>query len=323
MITRRWLMVGCVAGFGAGAWRAAAQPTGSMRRIGWLDFSSSAENLGVFHQAIRARGWVDGKTYRLEYRGADGIAAQLAAGAAELVRLRCDVVVVPGSLEAVAARNASATLPVVMAGIDDPVGLGLAESLARPRGNVTGLATARGELSGKLLSLLREQFPRAANGAVLADSGDGDHRYIVGHLQSAARTLGVTLNVVPVQRHTEVEPAFAAIKKQGNQLLVVSPSAMLVPRWIADLALKHSLPLASTSPAYAYEGGLMAYSADWHTVFAQVASFVDRILKGDKPADLPVELPTKYRLVINARTAQLLGVTIAPSVLLRADHVVE
>lgn len=320
-VRRRDVVIGA-AWCGAGL-PASAQTARALRRIGWLDFSSAAENLGVFHKAIRKRGWVDGSTYRLEYRGADGSANELANRAAELVRLPCDVIVVPGSLEAVAARKATTTVPVVMAGIDDPVGLGLVDGLARPGGNITGLATARGELSGKLLSLLREQFPRVASGAVLLDASDADHRYIVGHLQSAARTLGLTLNVVSVKHHTEVEPAFVAIKKHGSQLLVVPPSAMLIPRWIADLALKHGLPLASTSPGYAYEGGLMAYSADWHTVFAQVASFVDRILKGDKPAELPVELPTKYRLVINAKTAQALGVTIASSLRLRADYVVE
>jgi putative ABC transport system substrate-binding protein len=312
----------------AGAWLAtpglgSAQPAVKLSRIGWLDFSSSAENLGVFVQAIKARGWVDGKSFKLEYRGAEGLAAKLAAAAAELVRVPVDVIVVPGSVEAVAARKATTATPVVMAGIDDPVGLGLIASLARPGGNVTGLATARGELSAKLLSLLREQFPRATAGAVLWDSTDPDHRYIVTHLQSAARTLGLGLNLHQVKHHSEVKPAFAAIKKQGNQLLVIAPSAMLVPRWVADVALENGLPLASTSPAYAYEGGLMAYSADWQTVFAQVAGFVDRILKGENPADLPVELPTKYKLVINARTAKALGVAIAPGILLRADHVVE
>jgi putative tryptophan/tyrosine transport system substrate-binding protein len=318
----------CLLGAFAGGWIGSpgltgAQPAAKLSRIGWLDFSSSAENLGVFVQSVKARGWVDGKTFKLEYRGANGQAVQLAAAAAELVRLPADVIVVPGSVEAVAARKATSTTPLVMAGIDDPVGLGLIETLARPGGNVTGLATARGELSAKLLSLLREQFPRATTGAVLWDSTDPDHRYIVGHLQSAARALSLGLNLSQVRHHSEVEPAFAAIKKQGNQLLVIPPSAMLVPRWVADLALKHGLPLASTSPAYAYEGGLMAYSADWQTVFAQVAGFVDRILKGEKPAGLPVELPTRYKLVINARTAQALGVAIAPGILLRADHVVE
>lgn len=312
--------------FATAAWIAAAplraQTAAAPKRVGWLDFASAAENLGVFRKMMRSRGWSDEK-WRLEYRGAGGIAAELEAAALALVRLPCDVMVAPGSLEAVAARKASKTVPIVFAGVDDPVGLGLVESLARPRGNVTGLAAARVELSGKVLSLLREQFPRAASGAVLTDAGDADHRRIVDHLQAAARTLQLALNVVSVKAHTDVEPAIAAMRKQGNQLLVVMPSAMLVPRWVADLALKYALPLASTSPAYAYEGGLMSYSADWHTVFAQLASFVDRILKGDKPGELPVELPTKYRLVVNAKTAQSLGVAIAPAVQLRADHIAE
>ena len=200
---------------------------------------------------------------------------------------------------------------------------GLVTSLARPAGNITGLANAGKELNGKLLSLLRELIPRASSVAVLWDSTDPDHRVILGHLQIAARTLGVALNAVQVQRYNEVEPAFAAIKKQGNQMLIVPPSSVLIPRWIADLALKYGLPLASTSPGYAYEGGLMAYTDDWNAVFDRVATFVDRILKGAKPADLPVELPTKFKLIVNTKTAQALGITIPPSIMVRADSIIE
>jgi putative ABC transport system substrate-binding protein len=300
-----------------------AQQTGKLRRVGWLDYSSSAENLGVFAQAMGGRGWLDGKTLRIDYRGGEGKIERLASVAAELVRLPADVIVSPGTSETLAARKATASIPIVMVGVDDPVELGLVASLARPGGNVTGLTSARRELSGKLLSLLRELAPKSSGVAVLLDSTDPDYRVILGHLRVAAQTLKMPLNAVEVQRHTEVEPAFATISKQGNPMLIVPASSMLVPAWIADLALKYRLPLASTSAGYAYEGGLMAYTDDWNATFDRVGALVDRILRGAKPADLPVELPTQFRLIVNAKTAQALGIAVPPSIKLRADHLIE
>lgn len=300
-----------------------AQQTGKAYRVGWLDYSSSAENLGIFVQAMGARGWREGKTFRIEYRGGEGNIERLSTVAAELVRLPVDVIVAPGVSETLTAKKATTSIPIVMAGVDDPVERGLVASLARPSGNITGLTNARKELSGKLLSLVPELVPRASSVAVLWDSTDPEHQVILGYFQRAARTLGVSLNSVEVQRYTEVEPAFAAIKKQGNRMLIVPLSSMLVPRWIADLALKYGLPLASISAGFAYEGGLMAYTDDWTAVFDRAATFVDRILKGAKPADLPIELPTKFKLIMNAKTARMLGLVIPPSIMLRADHVID
>jgi putative ABC transport system substrate-binding protein len=300
-----------------------AQPTGKLYRIGWLDLSSSAENLGVFAQAMGARGWIDGKSFRIDYRGGEGKTERLATVTADLVRLPVDILVAPGTPEALAAAKATRTIPIVMSGVDDPVELGLVASLARPGGNVTGLTNARRGLSEKLLSLLRELLPRAMTGAVIYDAGDPEHKVFAGYLQNAARTLGVTLNTVEVRRHTDVEPAIEALRKQGNQMLIAPASTMLVPGWIADLALKYRLPLASTSAGYAYEGGLIAYTDDWNAVFERVAALVDRILKGARPADLPVELPSKFKLIVNAKTAQALGVVVPPSILVRADHIIE
>ena len=300
-----------------------AQPAGKTFRVGWLDFSSSAENLGTFKKAMGTQGWLEGKSFRLEYRGGEGKIEQLSKAATELVRMPVDVIVAPGAPETLAAKKATASIPIVMTSVDDPVARGFVAGLARPGGNITGLTNGRRELSGKLLSLLRELSPRASSAAVLWDSTEPEQGVTVGHLQAAARTLGVALDSVPVQRHADVEPAFAAIKKQKIQLLVVQPSDMLVPRWIADLAHKHGLPLASTSPAYVYEGGLIAYTEDWNAVFDRAANLVDRILKGAKPADLPVELPTKFKLIVNAKTARSLGLTIPPTITVQADHIVE
>ena len=302
---------------------ATAQVTGRLFRVGWLDYSSSGENLGIFEQAMNARGWTKGRTYAIEYRGGEGKVERLSAAASELVRLPVDVVVAPGAPETLAAKKATDAIPIVMTGVDDPVERGLVASLARPGRNITGLATARKELSGKLLSLLRELAPNASSFVVLWDSTDPDHRVILGQFQAAARTLGVSLNGVEVRSHTEVEPAFAAIRKQARPVLIVPSSTMLLPRWIADLALKNGLPLASTSAGYAYEGGLMAYTDDWNAVFDRAANFVDKILKGARPADLPVELPTKFKLIVNTKTAQVLGLRIPQAIMLRADHLIE
>ena len=294
-----------------------------IRKIGWLDFSSSAENLGVFEQSMAKRGWIRGKMFSLDYRGGEGNAARLATVASELIRLPADVIVAPGTPEVLAAKSATKSIPIVMAGVDDPVARGLVVSLARPGRNITGVASARRELSGKLLSLARELAPGSSRVAVLWDSTDPDHRVILGDLRAAARTINASLNAVEVKEYTDVEPAFAAIKRQGSQILVVPSSSMLVPRWIADLALTHGLALASTSPGYAYEGGLIAYTDDWNAVFERVATFVDRILKGAKPEELPVELPAKFKLIVNAKTARALKLNIPQSILVRADTVIE
>jgi putative ABC transport system substrate-binding protein len=210
-----------------------------------------------------------------------------------------------------------------MTGVDDPVERGLIGSLARPGGNITGVSNIAGELSEKLVSLLRELLPRASRVAVLWDSSHPDHRAILKHLQLATGKLGMSLDSTPVQRHIEVEPTLTEIKKQGAHVLIVLSSSMLVPGWIADVSLKHRRPLASTSPGYVYEGGLIAYTDDWNAVFDRAAAYVDKILKGAKPADLPVERPTKFKLIVNAKTAQTLGLTIPASILLRADHIIE
>jgi putative ABC transport system substrate-binding protein len=272
---------------------------------------------------MAARGWIKGETFSVDYRGAEGSVERLVAVTAELTRLPADVIIAPGTAEALAAKNATRTLPIVIAGVDDPVARGLVASLARPGRNITGVALARRERSSKLLLLVRELVPTPARVAVLVDSADPDHRTIVGDLRVAARPAGVTLNVVEVEQYTDVEPAFATIKRHGSKVLVVPPSSMFVPRWIADLAMTNKLALASMSPSYAYEGGLIACSDDWNAVFERVATFVDRILKGATPQVLAIELATKFRVTVNARTARALKLNVSPSVLAHADAVID
>jgi len=300
---------------------AAAQAV-SAYRIGWIDLSSAAEKYGMFEHEMAGIGSPNGQTFTLAYRSGDGRIDRLPSLAAELVRSGVDAIVAPGVPEVLAAKNATKTVPIVMAGVDDPVARGLVASLARPGRNVTGVARARRELNANLLSVLHELSPDAHRIAVLLVSDDPDNALVLADLRAAARKLNVSLNAIDVREYTDVEPAFNAIKRQGNGAVVVSSNNMLVPRWIADLALTHGLVLASTSPGYAYEGGVIAYTEDWPGVFARVARFVDRILKGAKPGDLPVELPSKFKLIVNARTARSLKLTIPQSILARADAVI-
>jgi putative ABC transport system substrate-binding protein len=292
-------------------------------RIGWLDFSSSAENLGIFVQAMDALGWKEGKTFRIEYRGGEGRLDRLTAVAAELARLAVDVILAPGASETLAARTATASVPIVMVGVDDPVGRGLVAAFPRPNGNVTGVAGWRKELSGKLLSLLREFVPDDSSLSVLWDTTDPDHRPILDHLQAAAQRLGLSLLSVPIEQASEVEAAFASIRDQQHRMLIVPFSVTLVPTWIADLALRHRLLLASTTPAYAYEGGLMAYTEDWNATFNRAATFVDRILRGANPALLPIELPSQFKLIVNAVTAQRLDLAVPPAIMVQADYIID
>src|SRR6185295_16088004 len=189
------------------------------RRIGWLDLGSSTESLDFFERAMAGRGWINGKTYSVEYRRGDGRIERLASAAAELARLPADLIVAPGTAEALAAKSATRTVPIVIAGVDEPVARGLVASLARPGRNITGVAGARRDLCAKLLARIREVIPGSARVAVLSDPTDPDHRILLGDLRVAARTLTMSLNSVEVQQYTEVEPAFATMKRQGNKAL--------------------------------------------------------------------------------------------------------
>ncbi len=300
-----------------------AQPGARLHRIGWLDYNSSAENIGIFGTAMGQRGWREGETFRIEHRGGLGRPERLTSGAAELVRLPVDVIIAPGSPEALIAHKATDSIPIVITGIDEPMMLGLVGNLARPAGNITGVASPRSQLAGKLLSLLREIVPQATIVAALWDTNDPDHQAAIADLHAAARALGISLTVRQVQRPPEVEAAVATFAEQGHRMLIAPFSTLLVPRWIADLASHHRLALGSTSPGFAYEGGLMAYTEDWDAMFDRTAAFVDRILKGARPDELPVELPTKFKLIVNAATARGLGLSIPESITVRADHVIE
>ncbi len=310
-------------------WSAEAQPPGTVPRIGLLERGSLAARAPLwdaFRQAMRGLGYVEGRTVLFEARGADGKSERLPALAAELVGLKVDAIVTTGMAVTQAARQATATIPiVVMASAGDPVGLGLVASLARPGGNVTGVTTLTVELSQKRLQLAREVVPGASRLAILGDAGTLGDAPVIRETQAAARALGVRLHSVSVQGPAELDGAFSTIVRERPAVLIVNPTAMFFGerRRLAELALKYRLPTVSGQREYAEAGGLIAYGADLPELFRRAAVYVDKILKGARPGDLPVEQPTKFELVVNLRTAKALSLTIPQSVLARADEVIQ
>jgi putative ABC transport system substrate-binding protein len=302
----------------------------SMPRVGilWISTRSGlGERHGAFVQGLRDLGWVDGKNVVIEARFAEGKADRLPDLAADLADRQVDVVVAPSAQTVIVMRRVTATIPIVMANVHDPVGLGFVKSLAHPGGNVTGLATLTVELGGKSLELLREVLPRLSSLAVLVNPANPAARPFVSEIERIARPIGI--RVVPFEARSvkEIENVFRETARQKPDGLLVSTTEGLFfahQRLIADLALRNRLPLVFAAPAdYVEAGALLGYGSNSVAMFREAARYVDRILKGAKPADLPVERPTKFELVINLNTAKILGLTVPRSLLLRADHVIE
>jgi putative ABC transport system substrate-binding protein len=268
---------------------------------------------------MRERGYVEGQTVVFEARGADGSSERLAALAAELVRLKVDVIVTSTSAAVQAVRRAAATIPVVMSG-GNPLETGLVASLARPGGSVTGLTTLSVELSAKRLELAREIVPRASRMAILGTGTAASNLY-VRETQAAAQALGVRLHVVSAPSPAELDGAFSTIARERPAALIVIPSPVLFGERgrLAALAATHRLPTVYASREWVEAGGLIAYGASNSDLFRRAAGHVDRILKGARPGDLPIEQPTKFDLVVNARTAKKLGLAIPQSLLDRSE----
>jgi ABC-type uncharacterized transport system substrate-binding protein len=307
---------------------AAAQPPEKVPRIGFLGPRTRSDAGGyvdAFLQGLRDLGWVDGKTIVIEYRWAEGKSNRVPDLVAELVRLKVDVILAGSSAVAVAAKNATGTIPIVMATGGDPVGLGLVASLARPGGNVTGLSFSVGtDTIGKGLELLNESVPKARRMAALSNPANPSHALAIEPLRIAARSLGVQLQLLEARDPNEFNNAFAAMARErvGALLVVLDPFFGFHRARLLDLAAKSRLPAMYGSREYPEAGGLMSYGTDFRYNFGRSATYVDKILKGAKPADLPVEQPTKFELVINLKTAKALGLTIPQSILARADEVI-
>jgi putative ABC transport system substrate-binding protein len=305
----------------------AQQPAG-IPRIGILIGSSASSfsaRVETFRQRLRELGYVEGKNIFIEYRYAEGKLERLPDLAAELVRLKVDVIVTPsGGPTILAAKKATATIPIVFAAAADPVGDGFVSSLARPGGNITGLSTMAPDLDGKRLELLKEAFPKVARVAFLWGSGGSRGNRALTDMEPAAKALGLKLLSLPVRSLDDFESAFARAKRERAQALITSQSPLIntQQRQVLDFAAKNRLPAMYPSNDFVDAGGLMSYAANNADLFRRGADYVDKILKGVKPADIPVEQPTKFEFVINLKTAKQFGLTIPPNVLARADRVI-
>ncbi len=278
-------------------------------------------NWDGLREGLRDLGYVDGQGAQFEYRSAEGKLDLLPGLAAELVQLDVDVIVVWQTPAALAAHHETSTIPIVMAGVADPVGSGLVASLARPGGNITGVSGATLETSSKLLELMSEMLPSVRRIGVLANAADPFSKALVERIAQSAGPLGISIMVKLVRGTGDFDTALADMKAERMDVVFVQPSLPFKP--IVDAALKHGLPSASPVRPFPIAGGLMSYSADQAHSFRLAASYVDRILKGSKPADLPVSQPTRYSLFINLRTAGALGIAVPPALLARTDEIIE
>jgi len=305
----------------------AQQPT-KVAHIGFLGAtfpSTESARIEAFRQGLRELRYIEGKNILIEYRWAEGKVDRLPELAAELVRLNVEVIVAGGSTSTGAAKKATTTIPIVMAQVNDPVGSGFVAGLARPGGNITGLSTLAPELSGKQLELLKEIVPRLSRVAVFGTSTAPGNAQALRGTELAAAAIGANLHYFDVRNSNDFETLFlAASKARANAALVLSSPVFNSQRkQIADIAIKHRLPAIYFNPEFVEDGGLMAYTASYNDLYRRAATYVDKILKGAKPADLPVEQPTKFELVINLKAAKQIGLTIPPNVLARADKVIK
>jgi len=303
-----------------------AQPSAKMPRIGYLALRALAAEDEAFKQGLRDLGWIEGKNIAIEYRWAAGQVERLPALAAELVRLQVDLIVVRSTAVVQAAKDATPSIPIVMVLAADPVRTGLVASLARPGGNITGMSGISPELAGKRLELLRDLLPTLSRVAFLAYEGDPAHRLFLQEAQDAAARLGMQMQPVVISSVEEMDSAFAAMRSERAEALMVQPvftGVLGQTQRIADLAVTHRLPTVSALREFAEAGGLLCYGVDVLPMYRRAAVFVDKILKGAKPGDLPVEQPMAFTLIINLKTAKALGLTIPPALLFQADKVIK
>lgn len=305
-----------------------AEQTAKIPRVGFVEAGSRSANqhfAEAFRLGLRELGYVEGQNIAVEERWADGRIERFPDLLGDLLRLKVDVIVQASGAGAVAAKKATTTVPIVFVGVGDPVGLGLVESLARPGGNLTGLSLAWAEgFAGKWVELFKEAVPRASRVAVLSNPLQPGNMVFWSEMQTPAARLAVTLALYPARDANEFEGAFAAIARDsmGGLIVLTDPLTLRHRTRIVELARSHRLPAMYTFAEFARAGGLMAYGPSVREMFRRAATYVDRILKGTKVANLPVEQPTTFELVVNLKTARALGLTIPPPILLRADEVI-
>jgi len=324
MMDRRTFLTGAGAVLLASPLSAGAQQTGKVYRIGFLRAGQPPKPwVEAFQQGLRERGYVDGQNVVVEFRFTDGSVDQLPRLAEERVRLKVDVILASAAPPALAAKKATTSVPIVFVNVFDPVELGLIPSLGRPGGNITGLATTSADLAGKRLELLRGLVPKLRRVAVLWDPSNPTNPIQLKGAEVAARTLGLQLQPAPVQSPSDFDAAFKAARGANGLFLLDSPLVTTHRARLAGLAATSRLPAISGVRDFVEVGGLMSYGVDFADSFRRAATYVDKILKGAKPGDLPVEQPTKFELVINLKTAKALGLTIPQSLLGRADEIIQ
>jgi putative ABC transport system substrate-binding protein len=312
----------------AAAWplAARAQQAGKLPIIGFLGATPSIESqrVAAFVQRLRELAWIDGRNLAIEYRWAEGRNERYTEVAAEFVRIKVDVIVTVATPPTLAAKQATAVIPIVFAAVSDPVGTGLVASLARPGGNITGLANQISDTAGKKLEFLREVVPDLRRLAIMANVGNPASVLEMGEAQAATRKLGLEVTRCEIRRAEDIAPAFEPLKDRADALYICPDPLMNTNRTrINILAVGARLPTMHGVREYVEAGGLMSYGANLPDQFRRVADIVDKILRGAKPADIPVEQPTKFDLVINLTTAKALGLEIPPTVLARTDEVIE
>src|SRR2546426_6769596 len=327
---RRTFLATLAGGLLAAPLAAKAQPQEKVPRVGYLSPGSPSEpfrrrRFEAFRQGLRELGYVEGQNIAIESRWAEGKYDRYSALAADLVRLKVDVIVAAGGRATQDAQQATRTHPIVMSVVIDPVGSGLVASLARPGGNVTGLTIMASDLVGKQFEVLKEVVPKVSRVALLWNPANPGSAPQLREAEAAARALGVRLQTLEARGPQEIDSAFAAMTRERAGALLILPDAIFgnQRRQIAELAAKRRLPSLLGVGEYAEAGGLMNYSANNLDLERRAATFVDKILKGAKPADLPREQPSKFELVINLRTAKAIGLTIPQSILVRADQIIE
>jgi putative ABC transport system substrate-binding protein len=314
---------------GAAAWplAARAQQSGRLKTIAFLGpntLSAASDWVAALAQRLRELGWVEGRTITIEYRWAEGREERFTEIAAEFARLKVDIIVTSGTPAVMALKKATSVIPIVFATAGDPVGSGLVASLARPGGNVTGLATLANELAGKRLEILREIVPDLRRLAIMGNVGNPFTVLELGEIESAARTLDVGVVRLEIRRAQDLAPAFEALKSRADALYVCTDALANTNRIRINIAaLGERLPTMHGSRDYVEAGGLISYGPNFPDMFRRTADYVDKILRGAKPGDLPVEQPTKFDLVVNLTTAKALRLEVPPTLLTRADEVIE
>lgn len=317
---------------GAGALLAAplaaeAQQAGKVYRVGFLWDSPAMfpDAMQAFRGGLRDLGWIEGQNIVIEYRWTEGRYDRLQQLAEDLVRLKVDVIIAPSSIYTGAAKRATSTIPIIFMSHADPIGSGHVSNLARPDGNITGLALMMTETNAKLLELLKQAVPGLSHVAVLWDPATPSHGPGLKAVEAASRTLGLQLEAMPVRSTTEFERVFAAMVRErvGGVLVLSTPLFIAEARQLAELAIKHRLPTMFGPRSHVESGGLLSFGPDRADLWRRGALYVDKILKGARPADLPVQQPIKFELAINLKTAKALGITIPPGFIVRADTVIE